>query len=214
MINSQTAKVIDLKFLTLFPDGFEDEEWNNLGKKHDPSKIFRVFENELSKKELKRLLKEKDYEEICEVTSKLIKKATIVSVFEKVAFSNFIAKETTEDFCVALYNFLYNYNEDTFEEFVSILAKHKHSKNANAAKWPIVSFLKAYQDPNNFIILKPNTVKAVAKALEFDIGYQTKPNYQTYNNVIEMVRQYQDNSSVCKDKNLMLTQAVLFVVTI
>ncbi len=134
MINSQTAKVIDLKFLTLFPDGFEDEEWNNLGKKHDPSKIFRVFENELSKKELKRLLKEKDYEEICEVTSKLIKKATIVSVFEKVAFSNFIAKETTEDFCVALYNFLYNYNEDTFEEFVSILAKHKHSKNANAAK--------------------------------------------------------------------------------
>lgn len=212
MINKQTAKSIDQMFLTIFPDGLEDQTWNDLGKKHDPTKIFKVLENELSEKELKKLLKQKDYETICEVTTKLVKKCTVVSVFEKVAFSNFIAKETSAEFCNALYNFLYNYSEESFESFVSVLSKHKHSKNANAAKWPIISFLKAYQDPNSYVILKPNTVKAVAKALEFDIEYSPRPNYNTYCKVLEMVKQYQSVSSICNNQNLIITQAVMFVV--
>ncbi len=206
------AKVIDNQFLEAFPNGFEDQRWNELGKKHNPNKIFNIFNNEFSKQSFKTLLDEESYEEICEIALKLVKSASVVSVFEKVAFTNFMKYESTSEFCNALFNFLYAYNEQSFETFVSILARHKNQKNANAAKWPIVSFFKAYQDPNNYVLVKPNTVKAVAKALDYDISYQSYPNVETYNKVLEMVKSYKKDSSVCKSSSLMLTQAVLFTV--
>ncbi len=206
------AKVIDNQFLEKFPNGFDNPMWNELGKKHNPNKIFNIFNNEFSEHSFKALLKDKAYEEICEIALKLVKTASVVSVFEKVAFTNFIKYETTPEFCNALFNFLYAYNDEAFETFVLLLAKHKNQKNANAAKWPIVSFFKSYQDPDNFVLVKPNTVKAVAKVLDYDISYQSYPNVTTYNKILEMVKSYKKDSSVCKDSNLMLTQAVLFTV--
>ncbi len=207
------AKLIDNHFLTIFPDGFDDIAWNTLGKKHKPDKIIELLTVDLGKENFKRLLDAHKYYEICEKATQLVKKVTVVSVFEKVAFSNYIEKVSPEKFCFALYDFLYNYNEESFTNFVEVLSLHKHEKNSNAAKWPVVSFFKAYQDSNEFVILKPNTTKSVAKVLEVDIEYTTVPSYKTYCNVVNMVKAYKKESKICENQNLMLTQAVLFTVT-
>ncbi len=104
------AKLIDNHFLTIFPDGFEDIAWNTLGKKHKPDTIIEVLNNDLSKENFTHLLDAHKYYEICEVVTKLVKKVTVVSVFEKVAFSNYIEKVSSSEFCHALYDFLYNYS--------------------------------------------------------------------------------------------------------
>ncbi len=203
---------IDRVFLDMFPDGLEDTAWNELGKKHNPNKIFKMFENELSKDNLKHLIDIKKYGEVLDISLAAIKKSSVVSVFEKVAFQNFVKYVDRKEFAEKFYNFLYNYNDKSFEEFVTVLISCKKYKNANPAKWPVISFFKAYQNPEEFVIVKPNTVKAVAKFLDFDIEYKPLPNTNTYKNVLNMVKEYQQNSSICKNENLMITQAVLFVV--
>ncbi len=207
------SNTIDLLFLSKFPDGLNDEMWIELGKKHKPNKIIETINNELSEDNLKEMLENEDYKTICTLVLKLVKKATVVSVFEKVAFQNFINDETTnKDFALAFFDLLYNYNEKSFNEMVSVLAMYKQDKNKNACKWPVITFFISYKDPNKFVILKPNTVKQTAKILEFNIEYSSTPNFKTYTNVINMVENYRENSMICKNENLMIAQAILFTI--
>ncbi len=206
-------QIIDMKFLELFPLGLEDENWKDLGKKHNPTKVMTLINEDLSQSILKELLNRKDYNKICEISLKIIKKASVVSVFEKVAMQNFFNySDTKVEFSHALYNFLYNFNENSFSAFVDVLAKHKEDKKANVAKWPIVSVFKAYQNPDKYVFVKPNTIKATAKFLEFDIAYKSYPTFKTFKNIEKMITSYKNKSTVCKNENLMIAQAVLFTV--
>lgn len=207
-------KLIENQFLELFPNGTNDDEWKRLGKKHDPTRVINLINDDLSKENLDHLLALKQYDVICDIASEVIKKATVVSVFEKIVFKNFVSyTKTNEEFANALYNFLHNYSEESFNQFVYSLSLTKNLvKNSNSAKWPVVSVFKAYQDRNKYVFVKPTTVKSIAKYLDFDIKYTSYPTYETYQLVSKMINDFRDNSNVAKNQDLMIAQAILFCV--
>lgn len=201
----------DFAFLKRFPNGLEDEEFVGIGRKHKADNLIKAVNEELSKKNLDNLINKKDYKTICEIALKLLRRASVLSVFEKVAFSNFIAhEEIQEDFAKALYNFMYDFNEQNFERFTLILARYRSEKNCNCAKWTVVSFFVAYLDPERFVFIKPTTTKAIANALEVDIEYQSYPIYTVYEKVYNMIYEYREQSDICKGQNIMLTEAILY----
>lgn len=201
----------DFAFLQRFPGGLQDELWLSMGKKHKPDNIIKALNTELSKKEMSSNIKKKDYKTICDTALKILRRASVISVFEKMAFRNYLEhEEVQKDFCKALFDFMYNFNEESFRNFTLVLARFKSEKNSNCAKWTIVSFFKAYQDPNEFVFVKPTTTKAIAKALETEIDYSPYPTYNTYMKVHDMIYEYREKSILCKDETLMITEAILY----
>ncbi len=201
----------DFAFLERFPNGVLDEEWVNLGKKHNGMKLVAQLNEELSKKRFKELLKNKDYDSICKSALKLLRRASVVSVFEKVAFSNYLEhEEIKKDFAQSLYKYMHEFNKENFESFILLLARYRSEKNSNCAKWTVATFFVAYLDPNEFVFIKPTTTKAIAKALDVDIEYSSYPTFETYEKVLAMIKDFRQESEVCEDLNIMMTEAVLY----
>lgn len=204
---------LDRKFLDMFPNGTSDVQWLDLGKKHNPTKVISIINNELSKDNLDKLIEMNKHDEIMDIALTAVKKVSVVSVFEKVAFTNYAKKGGNPLFSNCLFDFLYNYNQDSFMDFVEILQIYK-SEKINPAKWPVVTFFKAYQNPDEFVFVKPTTVKKIAEFLEVDIKYSPTPNYNTYMLISDMIKDYRTQSDICKEENLMITQAILFTISL
>ncbi len=203
---------VDFAFLRQFPEGLNDETWIELGKKHNMKKVYEIYDTVLSEPNMKKLIKEKKYKTICEEATNIIKKATIVSVFEKIAFQNFIANEPIhEEFSKGLYQLLYNFNEESFENMVEILLTYKGNKNSNACKWPVITGFVSLRNEDQ-VFVKPTTVKKIGDFLKVDIEYKSRPNFNTYNKIRNMVINFKKSSEICKDEKLIIVQALLYCV--
>lgn len=201
----------DFAFLQKFPNGLEDDLWLSMGKKHNPDRITKALNEEFSKQKLKEQLQKKDYKTICETALKLLRRATVVSVFEKVAFTNYLAhEEVHEDFSKALYNLYYKFSEESFKEFVLVLARYRKEKNSNACKWTVVTFFLAFKEPDKYVFVKPTTTKAIAVALKTDIDYSPYPTYSTYMKISDMIHNFRESSDIFKNESLMLAEAGLY----
>ena len=46
--------------------------------------------------------------------------------------------------------------------------------------WPNVTLLPFLADPTRFMVLKPSSTESMAARMNFDLRYQTVPNWSTY----------------------------------
>lgn len=203
---------VDYAFLEQFPDGLNDVAWISLCKKHQ-NNLDKQLKEYYNKDNFKKLLKQKKYDEICEISLKFVRRASVISVFEKVALANYMTHtEIHKDFSIALFDFLHDFNKENFEKFALILARFRSEKNCNVAKWTVLSFFIAFFDRNKYVFVKPTTTKKIANALNTDICYNSYPTYETYMNVYNMIYDFKNKSDICKDLDIMLTEAVLYCV--
>jgi len=159
-------------FLEQFPGGFKNEEMKDIGKKHKFGKICDYAHEVLSKDALR--FKKDSVKNI----SKFISKTSMVSVFEKMRFRDFIKEiddHTEIEFVDSIYELIHGEQEVGFNSLVHLL------KEYNLAKWPLISAYLAYYNPTYDIFIKPTTVKGILKTLEVtDITYNSKPTYEFY----------------------------------
>ncbi len=207
--------LIDTEFKIRFSEGFSDPLWSNVTKIFEtPKKIDTLYNTELSQNRMSELIENGEYEIIIESVLKLINSAKVISRYEKIAFSNFIEeRDTHQPLSIALYDLLYQFNKEAFEQMVSVLGMFKQDKNLNVLKWPIITLFNSYRTPNEHVLVKPNTVKAISKALNIDVSYTSKPNYITYLNVLNLVKEYRNSSSICNNADLRVAQTILFATT-
>lgn len=211
-IADDKIRYVEARFLEQYPAGLDDEKWIELWKKHSKSRLFEAFQTDLSEPNLKLAIESGVLENLAERVVKLVKQATTISVFEKIAFQNFMSyREIHPRFFMALYDFLYHFDDESFEEMIDVLSVFKMEKNAFPAKWPLISFFKAYQSPYNYSFVKPTTTKKVAALLQWEIDYNSRPNYQTYMKIVTMVKQFQKQSVYCQNLDLMRVQGMLFI---
>ena len=204
-------RYIDDLFLLRFPNGLDDEEFLELGKKHkSSSKILEMVKNEI---DLESFQLEDNYHVSKNIglIIKMVTKSTMVSVFEKVAFKNYLADPLVHvSFLQSLYAMLKNLNEDTMAEFVGVLNYRRLDSSKKVATWPIVTFFLIYFDEYNEVYIKPTTIRRLAKLLEFDIKYESTPNYMTYQRVKEMVMAFKKQSILVKNENNINVQAIMY----
>ncbi len=94
--------------------------------------------------------------------------------------------------------------ESGFEELSIYL------EDIGANKWPVITLFGSHYNEYEDVFIKPTTIKGIAKILEIDIDYKSKPNIITYNKVKDMIFEYKKNSKISKDLSNILTQAILY----
>ncbi len=203
---------IEQDFLLRFPGGLQDPAWLALGKKHRSTlQAMAMFDSALSLPMLAAAIAQRRYGEVIEACRQFVGRCTTVSTFEKMAFRNYLAfSDVHEPFVRCLHALLTRCDAASFDDFVDVLLLCRHDKNANAAKWPLVTAFLAYSDPQQHVCIKPTTVKKLAARLGVDIAYQAQPAYQTYQRVQAMVAQCRQHSTQLLMDNNITAQAVMY----
>jgi len=179
-MNVTKLKEQEERFLFIYPGGFHNPEMEEIGKRHNISKLVTFAQTELGPDRFS------DPDGALEAITKLVSRSSLVSVFEKTAFKNHISglppAERT-DLAEGFRELLHGNQEAGFERVVSLLALYK------LAKWPIITSVLYYSDPMTELVIKPTTVKGVIDFFELeDIVYQPRPTYGFYSKYREQIK--------------------------
>jgi len=172
-MNINRLKVLESKFFAMYPEGFMDDKFKAVSKKHNFKKVSQFVRDVCSEESLKQGLYAID--DIMRVVSK----SSMVSVFEKMRFRDLVREfDVTEKMLVvaAINELIHGDEEEGFTELYNMLSPYK------LAKWPILTVFRAYYYPEYDVLVKPTTVKKILKYLEIeDIQYSPKASYDFYN---------------------------------
>ncbi len=167
----KTLKQFERKFLKEYPGGFEHPEMLEIAKKHKMDKLINLAQSSFSENAFNNPL------EICSSMVKMISSSSLVSIFEKPKFRDFIKslpKSKKKQLSEALHTLLYVNQKVGFEEYLAILTPPK------LARWTMISVIPAYFRPKKDLFIKPTTTKNIISELELPLKYSPRPTWGFY----------------------------------
>ncbi len=181
-MNLDKLKQAEAEFLTRYPGGFADPGMAPIRKKHNVGQLTGFARENLTRSHFNRP------EQVCETLVKIISRSSMVSLFEKPRFRDFVRSlnnHEQEHLAFAFEQRLYGRRKRAgFEEILGMLSHHK------IAKWPIISAIPYYVAPNREAFVKPTTVKGIIAFLEVDtLQYQPMPSWAFYRGYLNLLGQ-------------------------
>jgi hypothetical protein len=179
-MNLEKLKRAEADFLARYPEGFTDPGLAPIRKKHNVDKLTEFAQENLGRTHFNRP------EHIAETLVKIISRSSMVSMFEKARFRDFVAalnSHEKEHLAFAFEKRLYGRSKRAgFDELLGMLAHHK------IAKWPIVSAVPCYFAPKKEAFVKPNTAKGIIAYLEVDdLLYKPLPSWEFYRGYVALL---------------------------
>ena len=189
MLDEKKLKIAEASFCAQYPGGFEHPEMLKVGKKHRMDKMIEFAQEVFSKKRCR------DIEETADNMIKAVSRSSMVSMFEKPKFRDFVTRLGINDkvFLVeALSRMLHGKQQSGFEAMVDLLITEK------LAKWSLLTIIPAYYAPDVEVFVKPTTAKGVIQHFEVsDLVYKPTPTwefYQGYRRLINEAKQRVDKN--------------------
>ena len=189
MLNSKKLALAKVEFLQRFPGGFDNPEMQAVGKKHKVDKMVALAQASFTKKA------SKDIDSYAENMIKVVSRSSMVSMFEKPKFRDFIRRLDLSEkaFLVkAQHQILHGKQQAGFEAMIDLLQTEK------LAKWSLISIIPAYFAPTVEVFVKPTTTKNVIKYFDVDdLIYKPTPNwnfYERYRAIINTAKTQVDSS--------------------
>ncbi len=186
-MNLEKLKAAEAQFLQLYPMGFDDPEMQKIGKKHKMPQMIEQCQTVFSEHEFNKP------HIIVENMVKMISRSSMVSMFEKPKFRDFVKSLPGGDvdrLSEAFFEQLHGNQQQGFEQMLDLLRTQK------LAKWSLVSILPNYVYPTREVFVKPTTAKGVIKHFELeDVTYKPQPTwafYQKYKSQIMDMKQHVD----------------------
>jgi hypothetical protein len=191
---SEAALRCRRKFLRFFPGGFRDEtyvEWEREYK----WEAHERWEESLSRAGFLALLRAGEFKEVA-ARAVRVEQSTRYSMlfsFEKMALRDAVKAEGgARTFAEGLYDFLHGAGslERRFNKWVEAVGALPR-RQTRVLTWPMVTVWGFIAQPETHIFLKPMVTRAAAVEYGFDFQYRSRPNWETYNNLLqfaEMVR--------------------------
>lgn len=178
-MNKEVLQRAEALFLQKYPAGFMQPELEALGKKHKMPQMIAFAQESFAPLMFAR------HTEIAEAMIKVISRSSMVSMFEKPKFRDFVRSldsRETEALAAALRAQLHGEQQHGFEAMVSIL------KPAKLAKWSLVTIIPNYYYPDAEVFVKPTTAKGVIKHFELAaLDYKPEPTWEFYQGYREAI---------------------------
>lgn len=202
------------KFLRYFPDGFRDEtyiEWER-GYKWETHKR---WEDALGHDEFRALLARREYAEIATraVRTEQQSRHSMIFSFEKMALRDAVKPRAgAKAFAKGLYDFLHGPEEmeQRFERWCDVVAALPR-KQTRVLTWPLVTVWGFIAQPKKHFFLKPNVTQIAARKYGFDFQYQSKPNWETYSNLLEFAQTVRRDLRDLRPRDMIDIQSFLWV---
>lgn len=171
-MNIHKLKEAEARFFSAYPDGFDDAEMLKIGKKHKMPQMIEQCQELFSE-----LAFNKPHV-VVENMAKMISKSSMVSLFEKPKYRDYLKTLTGSDiqrFSEALCEQLYGVQQTGFEDQLNLL------RSGKLAKWTLISILPNYVFPDREVFIKPTTAKGVIKHFELEgLTYKPAPSWDFY----------------------------------
>lgn len=188
-MNIDRLKDAEVFFMMTHPEGFNDPELQALAnKKHKMAKMTEASQLAFKKAAFS------NPRQITDDMVRLVSRSSMVSMFEKPKFRDFVAalpEADIEQLSQGLQQFLYGNQKKGFEAMLEVLLKGK------LAKWSLMTILPNYVKPDSEVFVKPTTTKNVIKVFEIeDLIYKPRPSwefYQRYRDVIGQMKELVDS---------------------
>ena len=165
-------KAAEKYFFSRYPGGFSDPAMAEIIKKHKPEKMKKLTQESLAPDKFNNA------GEIIDSMNKIISRSSMVSVFEKPKFRDFVKNIREEEklfLAKGLKEFLHGNQELGFDQMKDLLTEHK------LAKWTLLTICPVYYNPKFEVFIKPTTVKNIISFFELeDLKYSPKASYSFY----------------------------------
>jgi hypothetical protein len=117
-----------------------------------------------------------------------------------------------EIFARGLHEFLYGRGDarrrfDRWCEAVESLPR----RQTRVLTWPLVTVFGFIARPEEHIFLKPNVTRAAAEEYGFDFDYRSRPNWQTYQSLVEFAERVRGDNSDLRPRDMIDLQSFIWV---
>ena len=181
-MNLSKLKAAEADFLQRYPGGFGDPGLEPVKKKHNVDKLVDFARENLTPANFNRP------EFIAETVVKIVSRSSMVSMFEKPKFRDFVKSLNTHEkqaLADAFEKRLYGRQKKRgFEELLGMLAHHR------LAKWSVISVVPFYFAPEKEAFVKPTTAKGILAYLEIDdFVYKPMPSWAFYRSYVKLLEE-------------------------
>ena len=174
------------KFLGFFPKGFYDAKYISWERGYK-WKAHEQWEEALNKSAFRTLLREEKFAEICALAVRIESRTNLLFSFEKMALRDAVkVPEGARMFAEGLYEFLHGRGkpETKFERWCEVIAALPR-KQTRVLTHPLATVFGFIAQPDRHMFMKPNTIRAAAKAYGYDLPYQSRPTWETYSRLLD-----------------------------
>lgn len=176
---------LENNFLRQFPKGFNDSKYLNTERdyKIEAASLLKAL---LPKDKFFALLDKRKFDEICDAAMVIVNKTNLIFKNEKMSLNDGLKKGPKQKQLFSETLFFHLFGEVSMEERFNSFAAVLDELDAN--KWTTSTYFLFLLEPQNYPFIKPKYYKEAAKAYAFDIVYSTRPNWATYERLIEFAK--------------------------
>ncbi len=207
-----SAAKLRKKFLKFFPGGYYDETYIAWERDYKWNAHI-AWEASLNKKDYSSLLRNNQYKELALRAVNIESKTNLLFSFEKMALRDAVkSEEGAEAFAKGLYEFLYGKKSDEkkFHDFAEVISKLPR-KQTRVLTWPLLTVFGFISQPEKHIFLKPRVTQIAAGRYGFDFEYTSKPNWNTYQSVLNFAETVRKDTSDLKPRDMIDHQSYIWV---
>ena len=200
------------KFLKFFPGGFGDETYIDWERDYKWAAHER-WQESLESAAYRGLLASESYEEIAGTAVRIESRTNLLFSFEKMALRDAIkTKAGARIFAEGLYEFLWGRGSDEsrFERWCDAVASLPR-RQTRVLTWPLVTVFGFIARPDVHIFLKPNVTRVAATAYGFDFQYASRPNWATYQSLLDFATTVRRDTSDLRPKDMIDLQGFIWV---
>jgi hypothetical protein len=202
------------KFLRYFPEGFCDETYLDWERSYKWETHLR-WEAALGRGEFQRLLRRGDYAEVAAraVRTEQQSRHSMIFSFEKMALRDAVKSDAgAKAFAEGLYAFLHGPGEMSrrFERWCTVVAGLPR-RQTRVLTWPLVTVWGFIAQPDRHFFLKPLVTRRAVKTYGFDLGYQSKPNWETYSRLLDFAGRVRRDLRDLRPRDMIDIQSFLWV---
>jgi hypothetical protein len=202
------------KFRRYFPGGFRDEtylEWEREYKWETHER----WEEVLDRSEFRHLLRERQFLEIAARALRVEQRSrhSMIFSFEKMALRDAVKTPAgAEAFAEGLYKFLHGSGDDRlrFTRWCEVVANLPR-RQTRVLTWPLVTVFGFIAQPERHIFFKPKVTRLAAQAYGFPLQYQSRPNWDTYAQLLNFAAQVRDDQADLEPRDMIDLQSFIWV---
>ena len=202
------------KFLKFFPGGFQDETYLDWERDYKWA-THKRWVAALGRSEFDRLLRAGKYREIAARAVRVEQQSrhSMIFSFEKMALRDAVKSSAgAERFARGLYEYLHGTGSaaDRLSAWVEAVGSLPR-KQTRVLTWPLVTVFGFIAKPRLHMFLKPTVTKLAADAYGFDFAYDSRPNWETYRNLLDFARQIRADTEDLEPRDMIDIQSFMWV---
>ena len=200
------------KFLRFFPKGFHDPKYIDWERGYKWEAHER-WDETLDRETHRSLIANGEFAEVARRAVTIESRTNLLFSFEKMALRDAVkAPGGAKAFAQGLYDFLYGRGgeQHKFEQWCEVVAALPR-RQTRVLTWPLVTVFGFTALPDAHFFLKPMVTRAAAREYGFDFHYLSRPNWETYAEVLEFARVVSDDLRDLEPRDMMDIQSFLWV---